>query len=394
MELARFTRWNLRWEIVPNLIVAGLTFLLLVFLLRRTVRPYGRGIHLLAGVAFAWLFFSPIQWENWLLGWQVAWFLVSLAGVAAAAVLSEWPEARPVWPGVALGVVAGVVASYSLASGLLIWLACGAVFLARRRLRPWLAAWLLAGAVTGAVYVIGYHKPAQTPPLSAFLRDPLHSALFLLAYLGTPLWGRERLAVVVGLGVLIAFAGAVAYLALREREALRKAIVWVALAAYALLGALMTDVARVGFGVAQATASRYTTSALLFFLSTLALAAIVVATRQARRDRPLAGARALLAAVVVVVVVAGVARSYTAGVRGMDAEHALLERGRTCMASATATQHACLEELVHDNEFAWRLLQYLRQEGLAGLSEAPPDRAARRGRADGSSGPIRAQGPG
>src|SRR5206468_8050796 len=127
-----------------------------------------------------------------------------------------------------------------------------------------------------------------------------------------------------------------------------------------------TDVARVGFGVAQATASRYTTSGMLFFLSTLALTLIAVATRSAR-ERPVAGLWALVA----VVLVAGVARSYTAGVRGMDAEHALLARGRTCMVSATVTQHACLEELVHDNEFAWRLLGYLRQKGLAGLSEAP-----------------------
>jgi len=101
LKVARFTHWNIRAEVLVNLVLAAMTLAVLLFLLKRTLGLLGRGPYAVAAVLFSWMMFSPRQWENWLWGWQMAWFLSNLSAVVAAAVLSQWPDRRPSWLGLA-----------------------------------------------------------------------------------------------------------------------------------------------------------------------------------------------------------------------------------------------------------------------------------------------------
>jgi hypothetical protein len=366
LPLAHATHWNLRAEMILSVVLAAVIFVLVATLMKRTLYPFGRGVYLLAIVAAAWFVFSPIQYQNWLWGWQVQWFLSDLAALAAVAVLSSWPATRPAWLGVVCGIAAAVVASYSLASGLLIWAACLVVFVRRQRLRAYLPVWLVAASITIGAYLVGYRKPPQTPPLTAFLHHPGAFAAYLFRYIGGPLFGNNGFSALIGAALVATFLGAAAFLALRAPAAFERAIAWVALGTFALLAAALTGIGRVGFGVDQSEASRYTTTSTLFLVSTLALVLVALTSRPAIRSvrRPAAVAVPVLA----VVLVAGLVGSYRAGLAGMNGNHSAMEQDRLCLQHVLGPEDPCLNGVMPGGGLpTWNLLRYLRQARLGGV---------------------------
>jgi hypothetical protein len=366
LPLAHFTHWNLRAEMILSVVLAAVIFVLVATLMKRTLYPFGRGVYLLAIVAAAWFVFSPIQYQNWLWGWQVQWFLSDLAALAAVAVLSSWPATRPALLGVVCGIAAAVVASYSLASGLLIWAACLVIFVRRKPLRPYLPVWFVAAGITIGAYLVGYKKPPQTPPLTAFLHHPGAFAAYLFRYIGGPLFGNNGFSALIGAALIAAFLVAAVFLTLRAPEAFERAIAWVALGTFAMLAAALTAIGRVGFGVDQSEASRYTTTSTLFLLSTLALVLVALTSRHAIRSahRP----ATVAVPVLVVVLVAGLIGSYRAGLAGMDGNHSAMEQDRLCLQRVQGPEDPCLKSVVPGGGLpAWNQLQYLRQARLGGV---------------------------
>ena len=374
VKLARLTHWDLRWELVVNLVLGAAILVVVLLLVRRALRPLGAGPLAVGTVGAAWLFCSPMQWENWLSGWQVEWFVCELAVVAALALLALWPATRPAWIPVVGAALLGVIASYSLASGLFVWVAAVFIFVVRPPYRRWLLAWLPAGLLTLALYLRGYHTPAGSPPVTAALHHPGAFATYLLAYLGTPLWGRRAGAVLVGLGLAAAFAVALGYLVRRHRQALADAAAWVALAVFALLGELETAVGRVGFGASQATTSRYTTADLLFIVSTLVLG-ILAFRHWATEGRAPAPTVARVGTVLVVILAAAILRSYAAGISGSRVYRSFELAGQACMARATPADHGCLAVLVRPPDYIYTQLAYLRAAHLDGQHPEGPGQA-------------------
>jgi hypothetical protein len=84
LALATASGWDVRWELAANLVVAGLTLLLLVVLLRDTVgRRMPVAVPVLVLVASC-ITFSPSQWENWMWGWQLQIYLAAFVAVTIA----------------------------------------------------------------------------------------------------------------------------------------------------------------------------------------------------------------------------------------------------------------------------------------------------------------------
>jgi hypothetical protein len=365
LKMGRFTHWNIRAEVLLDVALAALTLAALLFLLHRTLRPEGWGPYAVAAVIFSWMMFSPRQWENWLWGWQMAWYLSNLAAVVAVAVLSQWPDRRPSWLGVVCAAAAAIVGSFSLAAGLCAWAALLVIFVLREHLRPALPIWVLAGASTLAVYL---HKLQLTPGAGPgyAVRHPIRYILYFLGYLGAPVAGQVRLSVVAGFLVCMTFVVSCAYLARRHPDVLRRSSAWVALSLYGLLGAALTGLGRLDLGVIQSQGSRYTTLSMLVALSTLALA-FIAACSYGRDAQPAASVRKGVRVLVVLGAAAVVFLSYSKSLWRLGYQHDLLTAGHVCLRTAQGPADPCLLQLYPNPVVEWDRLAYLRATGIGGL---------------------------
>jgi hypothetical protein len=283
LGLARLTRWNIGYELALNLVIAAGIFALLSYQLCITARETGcpalRGLLPVVSLAT----FSLAQFENWLWGWQVQLFAGVLASVGSIMSLTN---GNLTWRRFLLSGALGVFASYSFASGLVLWpLGFGLISMASvptTRLRAQLlVAWSLMGLLTVLLYFHQHASPGQAGSLDRILDEPWDYLTYLANYLGgictqydlESAGAVERNeALFCGLGLMTGLALTYSVLVGHRITSNRVLLPYLGLAAYSLAAALVTGIARLHFGTVQALSSRYTTItvpawiALLVFL--------------------------------------------------------------------------------------------------------------------------------
>ncbi len=267
LSLASLTGWNVVAEMLAGVLLAVAILGLLVALALPILRPSGPTVRLWATFTISAMLFSQAQWQNWLWGWQIQWFLGALAAVSAIA-LATWSleKARP-WAYVVDAAIAALVCQFSIASGVVVWI-CGALvfaFHAQRRLI--LPPWLATAVAASALFLAGYERAPAHPSLLSAVEQPLSFLLFLGNYLSGPL-GRHAaigIAVALGFGVLAVTA------ARRYRGEPRVIVPWIALGAFAGANAVLTGIGRVGIGAGRGLSSHYVTMALLMSVSLVPL---------------------------------------------------------------------------------------------------------------------------
>lgn len=366
VALGWLTSWNVKYEMLASLLLACLVAWGIWRLGARTFDDtLRRGLLFLTA---SLLIFSSIQFENWLFGVQVVYF-VPVACVVAGLVVaySEKTGTR-----VALVACAclSAVSTFSSANGLLCWLVLPPALLvarprARAAARLWLPLWCVGVALCVAVYLQGYRSPASHPSTSEALRHPLDALAYFVALLGGPFAVGPRslavvFAVVVGACALAAYAFACAYIFKFRADAalVRRSTAWAALGAYSLGTAALVTAGRLGYGVGQSLTSRYTTFTLYLLVSLVYLLPCVVEDA-ARRKYLTAGRFALLkrlgaAAVVLVVLAHVVVFALVVRHSAADWRRALL-RAKACMLFIeVAPEERCLAEGLSPNVGALR----------------------------------------
>ncbi|HUW59615.1 MAG TPA: hypothetical protein VMZ06_01315 [Candidatus Bathyarchaeia archaeon] len=287
LGLARLTHWNMLYETGAAVVFAAGAFGLLVLQLHATGREVGRNL-LVAAPVLSLVHFSLSQWQNWFMPCQFLMFLNLLAVIGTVVALS-WPMLG--WAHLAGGILLGVMASYSFANGLSVWpigLLCLAAATEGRRRWAYAAIWCCAGAIVVAVYFYGYKSPSYHPSPWLTLHEPLAFALYILQYLGAPVVDYDGFGAAavgaVGLAILL-----VCSYVLIPRMGVRALAPYWGLAFYAICGAATTGLGRLGFGIDQATSSRYITvgnllwvcDAVLLFLALRGVRGKVVASAAA-----------------------------------------------------------------------------------------------------------------
>jgi len=262
--LARLTNWNVKYEMVTQVAIACGTVAAIWFLARRSL-----GDRALPATALsALLILSPVQWWNWLFGIQIVVFLPMLMLTVALAVAGSQLRllSRTV-----LAALCCLIATYSYANGMLLWILVAVALFGRREDRrpAMFVAWVVAGAVTIGTYFIGYQRPPVSPTLISPLNHPLSAAAFVLAFLGHSLTWTGVLAVSVIIGA--AGAGLFALFAFRARWA---GLPWILIGSYAFLSAGAAAMGRLGFGMWAALEPRYTTFAAGFWVALVMLSAM------------------------------------------------------------------------------------------------------------------------
>lgn len=275
--------WRPRFEMFASVALATASGFTLLWLLRRTVSLNGRAF-CAAALVINLLLFSPAQYENWLWGFQLAFFLVAFCMFAAIAVLCS-SLSLPIK--FLLAALCSFVATFSGGNGILLWPVLLVVLIARdERSRPsekfgWIGSWLALAALAIGLYFRNYEKPAWHPPLAAS-STPLDYICYLSAFIGSALGqyttsSSLTLPVLFGASLLVLFCSLGATVALSWKNAAlrRNAAPWLAIGAFAILNALLACIARIGFGCAQALESRYTTFSLPLAVAMVPLSFII-----------------------------------------------------------------------------------------------------------------------
>jgi hypothetical protein len=304
VALGRLTGWDVRAEMLACLLLACAAAWGVRSLGARTsadparVRAGTSGVQFLLASLFI---FSAVQYENWLFGVQVVYFVPGAC--VTAGLVAAYSERLGTRASVFVCACLAAVATFSSANGVVCWLVLPVAILAARpearaSARRWLPVWGACLALCLAAYVYGYHTPKGHPAPSEAVTRPADALVYLSALLGGPLALGPRplpVAVAVGACALAAYAVACAYV-LRHRDdaaLVRGAGAWAALGAYSVATALMVTAGRLGFGVAQSLSSRYTTFTL-YLLVALVYLLPRVARHAGRRGRSLAGRESLL----------------------------------------------------------------------------------------------------
>ncbi|MFZ0738922.1 MAG: hypothetical protein WBL70_03425 [Candidatus Acidiferrales bacterium] len=243
----------------------------------------------------AFCLFCPSQWENLIWGFQVCFVLPQLfATLSFVALLLYWtelqqrPDKQPSPKFLVVSVLAALGATYSLASGNLLWplLVAAALYL-RLRLRAALS-FAITGALSTALYLYHYVRPQAHANPMASLGRPLalfnYCALYFLSswlhqdsrgvtgpkyvVVLAGLTGHKRQLIALAALALFAILAKWLHPGLSYIRVFRPFAIQVVLTMLFCIGTeMITATGRLNFGTLQATAPRYQTVALLFWCS-------------------------------------------------------------------------------------------------------------------------------
>jgi hypothetical protein len=308
--LAFVSRWNINYQLCLSIGLAVITFIATYKLASMQVKNVGDDLWHLANILTCILLFSLVQHENWLWGFQLAWFLVNLCFVAAVYALVSnhklLPDIR-----MSIAAVFCFIASFSLAQGLLSWLAAIPAVVALEgnaaQKRKRLIVWMLLFVATCAVYSIDYH-PSRKTSIISLLNKPLVVIDYFLSLLGSPIVRSPGISALVGLVIFATFLFLAFYffviaspakqssapeiasfLAMTDRNDIsehHEAIPWLSIGLFAVLSALFITAGRAQFGAIQAIeSSRYTTNSILLLIALVQLGQLFVRGKIAAINR-------------------------------------------------------------------------------------------------------------
>ncbi|MBE9163187.1 MULTISPECIES: hypothetical protein [Microcoleaceae] len=241
--------------------------------------------------------FTPAAAHNWMRGFSgVHWIIANLFVICSifclqfyAKLLLEKKEAQtlninsPAEPGnegwkpnnwVIGSIVFGILGCVSYSTPLGLWpILCAAAVVLQfpRRITYW---YFGASIAVVGLYFLTYKTPANHPSLTKV--NPLKALEYIPIYLGGIFSEDVIIASIFGIIGLIAVTGFISYWLLVKKVERLNWLPWLSIQLYALQTALMAAVSRSGFGIEQATASRYATLPALFWMSTIVLAVLCV----------------------------------------------------------------------------------------------------------------------
>jgi len=336
--LAFASRWNINYQLCLSIGLAAITFIAMYKLSSMQVKNVADDLWHLANILTCILLCSLVQHENWLWGFQLAWFFVNFCFVAAVyalvsnhkllpniAVLNRMKYSRdttlpcpyPIsalhYLRISIAALFCFIASFSLAQGLLSWLAAIPAVAAlegnaaQKRKRT--IAWMLLFVATCAVYSIDYH-PSRKASIISLLNKPLVVIDYFLSLLGSPIVRSPGISAFVGLVIFAIFVFFVVYfgkkivsssvassvsansekqpqvpaipssLAITDRNDIAEsydALPWLSIGFFSVLSALFITAGRAEFGAIHALeSSRYTTNSILLLIALVQLGQLFV----------------------------------------------------------------------------------------------------------------------
>ena len=365
--LAFLTKWDVRWELIVDFIVALATFACLAGLIIRTVRPHAPALVPWLILVASLQTFSLAQGFGWTWGMQMPHYMSSLGAAASAWALSRW-NGR--WTETMLLLACSIWGALSCAAGLVLLglvplalLCMPAEITLRRRILH-----VLMTSVIAAVFIALYFKgwyPAIGQPKPVFAwSDTPQIARYFLAYHGGPFgpptppvaawWGGAALATYVACTIWL----------WRRYPVYRRLVsTWSLLAAYVTANGVLTTYGRFGAGLQTATIRRYLPAQSLFAVAVTAVVAVAVRHLLTRRPR-----LGMIAAAAVGLALLGILRSsvpwWRSGIQIIRNHDRQMAVASLCLHHCATTTDACFSLICWDPKVARRFCPMIEEHRL------------------------------
>jgi hypothetical protein len=280
--------WNVKQSMVAAFLLTCITSVSLYRLSQLSLRGQQMQSLLLAFLTNL-LLFSPIQSENWTWGLSMVIYIV-IASLAVT-ILVFYSKLNPRLK-VFLHIAFSTVSTFSFVNGLLCWVVIfPAIFFSRswqqiKREKVILLLWLTSFLGNLALYFSDYQKPSHHPNPAAALTHPINIVLYFLSFIGAPLSNNNLgISITVGCAIVTFWVVIGVYLLKFRHDSLlwERAGGWLSLGLYGGISGLVASVGRVGFGVSQSLASRYTSHSVLLLIAVIFLIAILMDDAQVNR---------------------------------------------------------------------------------------------------------------
>ena len=284
LALNELSGGNLRWEMAASWLMAFAAGLGVWQLARRTV--FGEATSWGAVFATNLIIFSPIQWDNWVWGVQIA-FLMPMTFTVWALVITQMPWRW--WVRLLACGVCAIIGTHSFGHGFAVWPAVLGVSLLSHRFADsqrdrflFAGCWAVLATAVICCYALvkfenssdmthSYGQGPGAPPPSVInkgqiLAMPLHAATFVATLAGNPfarfhLVDPLDLAPRIGCVLIVFFFGMALHRLRRVRREPGRwddAIPWLALGGAALAGMIAVAIGRLNFaGLTRAASIRY-----------------------------------------------------------------------------------------------------------------------------------------
>ena len=277
--LAYLTHWNVQYEILATFLMACQVAINVILILKKTIKS-SKVIIFLAFVMGV-LIFSLAQYENWMWGIQIVYFIPILCLTIGIVIL--YSNASSSWK-VILLLLLSTFSTFSYSNGMLCWVLFPLSSLLISQRKSWrqcrssILVWSVVALLNLGLYFWDYHKPLHHPSLTFAFMHPLQAWEFVFAFLGSPLSGGSMVtAVIIGKWTTLvgSFLSVVIWNA-RNKALLKSSGGWIAITTYAFLSAVITAVGRLGFGMDSALSPRYTTFSLYWYVGLLGLLGVIM----------------------------------------------------------------------------------------------------------------------
>jgi len=281
--LAYLTNWDVRAEMLVIFLLTCIVSLNVYLLSRLTLKGSFVTEFFLLAISNL-LIFSPSQYENWLWGIQVVVY-IPIACLTGCLVIAQRKLSLRTKSIVCFCLC--TVSTFSYANGMLTWVLVfpGLTILASRKWQEIFTKniWIIIGGLLGfvanvVVYFYDYQKPDKHPSFLSAISHPVDTVHYFLVFLGAPLaFENLTVATIVGFlvfGLWMFVCWQFFRLVKTDFLLLHSLIAWLIIGVYAIISGAVTAVGRVGFGVGQGLAPRYTAFSLYLMVSLIYLLAI------------------------------------------------------------------------------------------------------------------------
>ena len=272
LVFAYFSHWNIYWEITCNVILATLCFVVIYKQLTNLEKHLAYNFPPIIWFVVSLLFFSMSQNENWLWGFQIAWFLISLTVLQGFSFLVYWKNTLSNKHFI-MAILCGVIASYSAAHGLVYWIAAPLfIFNLSKRHMPYIIIWGIIFLCVTVIYFYGYTSPPHTSGVGYGLQRFVRVLKYVAVFIGSPLAAYSvTLSIVIGAAGIIMFINS--FYDQYKNNLLKDGAIsfFFMMGTYAIINAIIIGIARSEISTMQALSSRYINISTMFWIALIAI---------------------------------------------------------------------------------------------------------------------------